>query len=60
MSKQAKRQGIRRRTISLPVPLLTQGLERARRDNRNFSSYVQSLVQRDVENKDGAAAAVAS
>jgi hypothetical protein len=37
------------KTISLPEELLDKGLERAQQDNRNFSSYVQSLIQKDLD-----------
>lgn len=40
---------MRTKTISLPEDLLNKGLERAKTDNRNFSSYVQKLIQRDLE-----------
>ena len=37
------------KTISLPEDLLDKGMQRARTDNRNFSSYVQKLIRRDLE-----------
>jgi len=43
------RHTMKKRTISLPETLLAQGLLRARQDSRNFSSYVQKLIQRDME-----------
>lgn len=40
---------IRRTTISLPGELLERGTERAREENRSFSSYVQSLIDADAK-----------
>lgn len=39
------------KTVSLPEELLEKGLELAKQDNRTFSGYVQSLIQRDADGK---------
>lgn len=42
---------MKRRTISLPEELLNEGIKKAEEDNRNFSSYLQSLIQKDLEGR---------
>lgn len=37
-----------KKTVSFPRDLLTRGIERAEEQQRNFSSYVQSLIARDL------------
>jgi predicted CopG family antitoxin len=36
------------RTISLPDELLEKALERSKREDRSFSSYVRNLIARDL------------
>ncbi len=38
---------LKRKTISLPKKLLASGMARAKGQRRNFSNYVQQLIERD-------------
>lgn len=42
-----KKPPLRKKTISLPDYVLRAGLKRAKQDSRNFSSYVQKLINAD-------------